>query len=192
MHLRRSPRAIASPPARTHHLPKPTPVRSRCGNEPWLSFTVSEHSIDCAAPGYGGNFKPLALRQIQTAADTLLLFQRFAIDPNAGDAWQCLAIALAEAHVPGFQPPPPKRGHPKDYDLDLTLLMLIELLKLREGLNVRQAADYIAERGKFRQNAAALRGRYRQAMKDRHLEPLRRMFERARQETGRAVFVEAL
>jgi hypothetical protein len=29
-------------------------------------------------------------------------------------------------------------------------------------------------------------------MKDRHLEPLRRMFERARQETGTAAFVEAL
>jgi hypothetical protein len=129
---------------------------------------------------------------IKRAAKTLLLFRHFALDPNAGDAWQCLAIALAEAHVPGFQPPPPKRGHPKDYDLDLTLLMLIELLKLRDGLNIRRAADYVAERGKFRQNAEALRGRYRQAMKDRHLEPLRRMFERTRQQIGTAAFVEAL
>lgn len=106
---------------------------------------------------------------IKRATKTSLLFKHFAIDPTAHDAWQNLAIALAEAHVPGFQRTPQKQGRPKDNNLDLTLLMLFRLLRLRYGPNERQAAERIASRGKLPQNAEALRSRFRRALKDKQL-----------------------
>src|SRR3954471_19897113 len=43
------------------------------------------------------------------------LFVHFRIDPAGPDAWCQLAIALALRHVPGFQPPGPKRGPTKEW-----------------------------------------------------------------------------
>jgi hypothetical protein len=126
------------------------------------------------------------------AMKTVLLFKHFGIDPNAVDAWQRLAIALAEAHVPGFRPPPPKQGRPKTYDLDITLLMLFRLIRLRNGLNVRQAAERISERGKLPQNAEALRGRYRQASRDKYLTELRCLLDRFESKMPKEQLIEAL
>jgi hypothetical protein len=65
LHLRRSPRPIASPPARTHHPQTQCPALSRCPNEPPRSFTVLERSIDPASRCRDRKFKPLVLGEIQ-------------------------------------------------------------------------------------------------------------------------------
>jgi hypothetical protein len=46
------------------------------------------------------------------------LFVHFHIDPANPDAWRQLAITLAFKHVPGFQPPGPKRGRTKEWDMN--------------------------------------------------------------------------
>jgi hypothetical protein len=61
LHLRRSPWPIASPPARTHHPPRRCIVRSP-------SRTVQS---DSTGPRRDRKFKPVTLRQNQTAADIL-------------------------------------------------------------------------------------------------------------------------
>jgi len=71
LNLRRSPRPIASPPARTHHPPTQCPVRSRCPNEPPRSFTVLEHSIDRAGRRRDRKFKPVDFGQIQAGGDSV-------------------------------------------------------------------------------------------------------------------------
>lgn len=126
------------------------------------------------------------------ASKTILLFKHFSIDPNAEDAWQRLAISLAENHVPGFMPPAAKQGHPKDYGFDLELCMRVELLKLRDGMKVRPAVDRIAKAQIFEQNSEALRTRYREARKNKHLKPMFEMFDRCAESIGQERFIEAL
>jgi hypothetical protein len=46
------------------------------------------------------------------------LFVHFRIDPASPDGWCQLAIALAVRHVPGFQPPGPKPGRAKEWDMN--------------------------------------------------------------------------
>jgi len=129
---------------------------------------------------------------LQRATKTILLFRHFSIDPNAKDAWQRLALALAESHVPGFMPPTAKRGHPKDYDTDLELCMRVELLKRRNGMSVRSAVDRIAKAKIFEQNSEALRNRYREALKNKYMKTLFKMFERCAEAIGSERFIEAL
>jgi|SRR5208282_1094175 len=126
------------------------------------------------------------------ATKTLLLFKHFSIDPNGEDAWQRLAIALAANHVPGFKPPPAKPGHPKDYGMDLDLWMLVELLKRRDGLSVRSAVDRIANVRIFEQNSEALRNRYREALKHKHLKSIWKFLEWYADALGQQRFIEAL
>jgi hypothetical protein len=77
---------------------------------------------------------------MKRALKTALLFRHFDTNPNGKDAWQNLAIALAERHVPGFNPPRNKQGRPRERaNDDLTLLLLVELLKRRDGVSDRAA-----------------------------------------------------
>jgi hypothetical protein len=101
---------------------------------------------------------------------TVLLFQHFDIDPNGRDAWQNLAIALAERHVPGFKPPPQKQGRPRErVNDDITLFLLIELLKRRDGVSDRAAIKKIAARKILNGAFETLRTRYQRAKRDKHL-----------------------
>jgi hypothetical protein len=64
--------------------------------------------------------------------DTLmLLLEHFGIDPADESRWSKLALALAEKHVPGFQPPPKPQGRPK------------------ETLNIAELAGRLAARRRF-------------------------------------------
>jgi hypothetical protein len=128
----------------------------------------------------------------QRAAKTDLLFQHFGIDPAADNSWHYLAIALAERHVPGFGPPPPKRGHPMDYDFAITLWMRVELLRRRDGLKVRAAVEKIAASKTYDKNVEALRTRYREAVKHQHLKPMFELLNRIADRIGPRAYIESL
>ena len=46
----------------------------------------------------------------------LLLLKHFGIEKPPPDCWYDLALALARAHVPGFQPPPQNAGRPRIWE----------------------------------------------------------------------------
>jgi|SRR5262249_15002102 len=110
---------------------------------------------------------------MRRALKTALLFKHFDINPNGEDAWQNLAIALAERHVPGFNPPPNKQGRPRERtNDDLTLLLLVELLKRRDGASDRAAIKKIATCKIMNGTFDTLRARYQRAKRDKHLRVL--------------------
>ena len=127
------------------------------------------------------------------AAKTLLLFQHFGIAPDSENAWQHLALALAARHVPGLGLPPKPRGHPMDYDFAITLLMRVELLKRRDHLTVRAAIERLAVTDPYKaMTAEALRTRYREGVKNRHLKTLFQVFNRMAEKIGEQEFIESL
>ena len=127
------------------------------------------------------------------AEKTILLFKHFGIDPGSENAWQRLALALAERHVPGFGPPPKPRGHPMDYHFAMTLWMRVELLKRRDGLTIRAAMTQLAATDPYKtMKAEALRNRYREAVKNQHLKTMIKFFDRIAERIGRQGFIESL
>jgi hypothetical protein len=70
--------------------------------------------------------------------------------------------------------------------------MLVELLKRRDGKSVRSAVDHIAKAQIFQQNSEALRNRYREALKHKHLKSIWQFLSRVADGIGEERFIEAL
>jgi len=71
-----------------------------------------------------------------------LLFEHFTIQRKEENAHVKLALALAKAHVPGFQPPKKKPGRPaKDQEEIVNFLMAVDLLTIKEGLSKRASVQ---------------------------------------------------
>jgi hypothetical protein len=129
------------------------------------------------------------------ALKTVLLLKDLGIDPNGEISWKKAFVALAERHVPGFKPPA-RRGRPKQHD-DIKLALLVELLRVRDGLTMEAATDKIAAMGTFSGTAGQLRERYKKRPRPVRgiVEFLRRFPEAAAKAEGsnpRLLWIEAL
>jgi hypothetical protein len=135
---------------------------------------------------------------LDQVSKTILLFQHFDIDPNGECAWRDLAMTLARKHVPGFGPPPKPQGRPMERGDDaITLVMLVELLKLRGGRSARGAIKEIASAGAIDGAEATLRDMYNKAVSRRsrpnkQLLPLVDLLDRVRQAIGDDEMIECL
>ena len=102
--------------------------------------------------------------QNETTTKMGLLLDHFGIDRASETCWAQLALALAKKHVPGFQPPPKPQGRPKERSYDVnTLVLLVKLLTLRDGLSVRAAIRKISATGSVTGSEERLRDLYRRA-----------------------------
>lgn len=103
------------------------------------------------------------------------LFQKYGIDPTGGDRWRDIALALAERHEPDFSSR--KRGRPREHDDDPKLILMIELLRYRDGMSITKACKAIAEKGAIKGEPKALQNRYKRLMRDRHWKSLLQIFK---------------
>jgi hypothetical protein len=98
----------------------------------------------------------------ERAVKTMHLFSHHSVDPTAEDAWCKLAFALAEEHVPGFKPPPNKRGRRRGRNNDdINLVLLVDLLKRRDQIGQKAACKIIAEAGVMTGKDTTLLERYK-------------------------------
>jgi hypothetical protein len=88
------------------------------------------------------------------------LMEQFEIDPEHPDAWQDLALAL----VQGFSPMKP--------DMDFKLVMMVELLRQRDRMKIREACQHIVFVGAIDGDPDKLKQRYKDLKKDRRWETL--------------------
>ena len=102
--------------------------------------------------------------QNEKRSKLMLLLEHFRIDPASESCWLQLALALAEKHVPGFQPPPTQQGRPKERaEYGTTLVLLVGLLRTRDRLSVRAAIRKIAAAGCISGSEEKLRDLYKRA-----------------------------
>jgi hypothetical protein len=106
-------------------------------------------------------------------------------------AWANLAWHLARQHVPGFVGAPRVRGRPpaRKQD-DVVIVMLVELLKRRDGLSERKAIRRIAADNLVAGSEAALLKRYKSAKTP--FAPMARMFDNMVAALGHDVFVQTM
>jgi hypothetical protein len=100
------------------------------------------------------------------------LFDWYAIDPNAPDAWMKLALKLAVAHVPSmqFRREPRKRGRKRTWKggLDSELVRDVAALQQAKKLNYKQAIAELHEQKRWRHYSISnLITRHREARNDR-------------------------
>jgi hypothetical protein len=105
--------------------------------------------------------------------ETLKLFQEFGIDPKSEDAWMRLAIALAERYKPGLGLPR-KRGRRREHaNDDIHLMLMVELLKHRDDVSVREACEVIAQTGAIKEiSSKTLQERHKRLMRNGHWKTL--------------------
>jgi hypothetical protein len=121
-----------------------------------------------------------------------LLMRHFGLDPADQDAFRKVAEKLAQRHVPGFMPPRRKQGRPRERnDDDLTLVVLFQLLMVRDGVGERAASETIEKVGRVRGKSETLRKRYRQRANG-DLRPLLRLLENVKQRIGTDKFITVL
>ena len=124
---------------------------------------------------------------IERAIRTLKLFQEFDIDPNSGDAWMRLAIALAERYKPGFGPPR-KRGRRREHASDdIQLMLMVELLKHRDDFSVRKACAVIAQAGAIKERSKTLQERHKRLIRNGHWKTLIKGLRTIAQSKARAI-----
>jgi hypothetical protein len=135
----------------------------------------------------------LAEWPIRRATKMLLLFDHFGIDPTGDNAWRDLAGALAARHVPGFRPPPEKPGRPMErLDDDVTLVLMVDLLKRRDRKSVRGAIRVVVEKNAIAGTVPTLLDRYKKAVKKPALALIIGLIGRVAEKHGEAVVVEIL
>jgi hypothetical protein len=116
-------------------------------------------------PAERGNFA------LQWVMRDLRLFEKYGItdlrglDCDVDNPWRKLALALAERYEDGFKLR--GRGRPKEHDDDSELILMVELLRHRDGLSVRRACKTIAEKGALSGNPDSLYERHKSLMKVR-------------------------
>jgi len=109
---------------------------------------------------------------IERVIKTLELFQEFDIDPNSEVAGMRLAIALAERYKPGFGPPRKRGRRAEHVNDDIHLMLMVELLKNRDDLSVREACEVIVQAGAIRQRSKTLQERHKRLMRNGHWKTL--------------------
>ena len=106
----------------------------------------------------------------------LRLFKKYGITDlrdlvsTADSPWRKLALAVAERNEDGFKLR--GRGRPKEHDDDPELILMVELLRRRDGLSVRRACKTIAEKGVLSGNPNSLYERHKSLMKVRRGWPM--------------------
>jgi hypothetical protein len=127
---------------------------------------------------------------IERSNKMLLLFKHFGVNPLAENAWRDLAMALAERHVPGFGSPR-KRGRPREHqEEDMTLVLLVELLRRRDRVGVKAAIRKIADARIFNRTDETLLANHKKAAKEQAA--LLQFFERVAEGLGQPIFVQCL
>lgn len=89
------------------------------------------------------------LRRALVIEKMTALFVHFGINPASPDAWCQLAVALAFRHVPGFQPPRPKRGRAKEWDLNAQFELCSLIVEYEQrGLSPHAACHDLVKTGR--------------------------------------------
>jgi hypothetical protein len=88
------------------------------------------------------------------------LFKKYDIDAHASDAWQSLALVLAERYEPNFSSTR-RQGRPKGQPGDLDLMMMIELLRRLRRWSIPKACRAIANAHAIDKSAHTLQDRYK-------------------------------
>lgn len=120
------------------------------------------------------------------------LFAHYGIDPD-GDltAWAKLATNLANAHVPGFQPPPRRQGAPaRRQQDDITMFMWAELLMRRDGINQTQAIRQLAHDQRVQGTEETLKKRYERSKKA--FQPMKNIFDWTATQIGQDRVIQEL
>jgi hypothetical protein len=118
----------------------------------------------------------------------VLLFRKYGIDPNDQNAWRDLALALARRHEPGYLRP---RGRPKEHDDDVELILMIELLRCRDGLTIADTCKAIAEKGAIKGKPKTLQNRYKALTRHRHWKVIIRVLKILKAKFGDRAYIEA-
>jgi hypothetical protein len=119
------------------------------------------------------------------------LFQKYGVDPNGENAWRDLALALARRHEPDFSS---RSGRPKERQDDPELIMMIELLRCRDGLAIAKACKAIAEKGaiKGKPRTRTPRNRYKGLTRNRHWKVIIQILKTAKAKVGADQYIEVL
>lgn len=116
-------------------------------------------------------------------------------------AWMELALRLAHQHVPGFRTPPSpprKPGRPRERDQDdITLLLVVELLKRRDHLSIKAATKKIADAEIIKGAPETLRFRYNNrtvinSHGENSLVPALELFQQLALRIGEDAFIKCL
>jgi hypothetical protein len=110
----------------------------------------------------------------------LRLFEEYGITDLRGfdfhSPWRKLALALAERYEGDFKSRSP--GRPKKHEDDPELVLMVELLRRRDGLTIAHACKMIIEKGVFSSKPNSLYERYKTLMKRRHWRVILEGFEK--------------
>jgi len=119
------------------------------------------------------------------------LFQKYGVDSNGENAWRDLALALARRHEPDFSS---RSGRPKERQDDPELILMIELLRCRDGLSIAKACKAIAEKGaiKGKPRTRTLQNRYKDLRRHDHWKVIIQVLEMVKAKVGVDQYIEAL